>query len=1434
MPCSVRLLSAGLLLALLVPVRAATAGLPEPAPGGRYVRAQVAALEQPIVYNRFGSFNPYGTIYALLRDVVDEEGDPADPATRPGHARLRDGKRPRPLVLRANVGDILIVELTNLLARAQPDLDRCREAPPYRDRPQRKDGFQRDEGDRRCSWRPTGSHAHFDELVDEEAAEAEEREEDGPRTTRDGEFRDDERFADHDRTVNGDWPLTRTVSFAVPGLEAVSCDGSATAPGDRATGIEAIDVGQTQQYCFRLRREGTFVFSSLGAPAGGEGDGGSLSHGLFGAINVQPPGSQSYRSQVSREVLAQAWPAKGNPSNETEKRPPLDYEAVDPETKIPLLAIHQPIELPDGQEMLEIVHGDLTAIVDRCPALTNGERDDGTCAFRDAPAIREFTIVFHDELKTFYPDELKELESEEAAYPGVDGLAEGEEVAEEKKLGGGFNPLAGVRDGFAINYGASGMGSILLANRKGFGPAKDCVECAYEEFFLQSSANGDPALVLAERQNADGKRERYSPYPDDPSNVYHSYLNDPVVYRNTHAGPKETHVFHLHAHQWLAQRADPGAPVADGVRRELGTYLDSQTIAPMQGFSYEIFHGGSGNLNLTVGDSIFHCHLYPHFAQGMWALWRVHDVFEDGSRFLPDGELGPGTTNFDTGAGEGGTPIPAVVPLPGRALPPRAASAFPGYPFYIPSERGHRAPQPPNDMAEAAGLPRHVVTGGERKLSGVPAAERDQRKEETGFSDLELGRELMRHALVTGDFTAELEKADLKLLPVAGTPAEQTAMVFHAGTMPDVVGADGQAMAPLPPSDPLPKPGEQPVVDQRLRDDPLGHARGRVAGYEARTPDGRDAHPDGTKVVFRVNGSTGKPGAPYADPCRGVPARERGAALTDAEAALLPEGDRIRLPTGGWQENPFINAPRLTRYEVAAVKTTIVANAKGWHDPQGHVNVLKADLGKIGGKTTGYAQAEDVKPFFFRAHSGDCIEFRHTNRLPKELYLDDFQVKAPTDTLGQHIHLVKFDVTSSDGSGNGFNYEDGTFAQKAIKERIDAANADGGSAKDEKGALLPRDHLKAPGANDYQTTIQRWYAEPLLTWADDGRGREVKADRTLRTVFTHDHFAPSNIQQHGFYSALIVEPRGSTWTRGLRKEATQELLTPGQAVGTQAFITLPAEVRDLGHPGCATGPASDLCDNPNPDLVLHADPTLPGDPKALGFREFAMAVADFALLYDRCRSSEQGWQGEPCADIAGPEHNDHGLAGVRLDLAAIPPTTAAVKGFPYLDLAVGEGGRTLRRVVEDRIAEVAERHGRPVAPPRRPEAISKDHHDPYLFNYRNEPIPLRIGEPGPRGGWKVKDGPAGDLANVFDSRLHGDPATEIFEAIEGERLMVRLIQGAQEVQHVASLHDLRWRREAGERTSPFVGAQEIGISEHFEIGVDRLPLIDRLRLGIRR
>lgn len=131
-----------------------------------------------------------------------------------------------------------------------------------------------------------------------------------------------------------------------------------------------------------------------------------------------------------------------------------------------------------------------------------------------------------------------------------------------------------------------------------------------------------------------------------------------MKFRNLHASPKKTHVFHLHGHQWLGQ-----------TNGENSSYLDSQTIGPLQGFTYEILYGGSGNRNRTVGDLIYHCRLYPHFAQGMWALWRTHEVFEDGTRALPDGEFGAGTDPA-TGTTNGGTPIPAVIPVPGQAMSP--------------------------------------------------------------------------------------------------------------------------------------------------------------------------------------------------------------------------------------------------------------------------------------------------------------------------------------------------------------------------------------------------------------------------------------------------------------------------------------------------------------------------------------------------------------------------------------------------------------------------------------------------------------------------------------------------------------------------------------------------------------------------------------------
>src|SRR5262249_31206461 len=144
---------------------------------------------------------------------------------------------------------------------------------------------------------------------------------------------------------------------------------------------------------------------------------------------------------------------------------------------------------------------------------------------------------------------------------------------------------------------------------------------------------GDPAMVVDKPANWVGPQPPCSPdpvspdcgigtpktdpksgpkatiayYPDDPSNVYHSYLDDHVKFRILHGGMGVTHVHHQHAHQWLQ------SPNSDQ-----GSYLDSQMISPGASYTLEMVYNGSGNRNKTVGDSIFHCHFYPHFAAGMW------------------------------------------------------------------------------------------------------------------------------------------------------------------------------------------------------------------------------------------------------------------------------------------------------------------------------------------------------------------------------------------------------------------------------------------------------------------------------------------------------------------------------------------------------------------------------------------------------------------------------------------------------------------------------------------------------------------------------------------------------------------------------------------------------------------------------------------------
>ena len=844
-------------------------------------------------------------------------------------------------------------------------------------------------------------------------------------------------------------PATRTASIHAVGLQlktSILDDGSNV--GKNPSSLVA--PGNSITYTLYAEKEGGHLLYSTAATTGGEGDGGSLPMGLFGAINIEPKGAEWYRSQITENDmrLAQKKNLDGTLQTTPNGQPILNYDAVYPTGQ------SRPAGTPI-MKMLDannnIVHSDLNAIITgpgRGPFTQfppNPVEPD-----RNQP-FREFTTVYHDEIKAVQ------------AFPQF----------EETNKDGTPNPLAftlhSVRDAFAINYGTGGIGAEILANRFGVGPMAKCTECLFEEFFLSAWTVGDPAMIVdvpANTTDANGNlipgfKATVAFFPDDPSNVHHAYMNDNVKFRVMHAGPKEHHIHHLHAHQWLHTPDSTNS-----------TMLDSQAMGPAYSFTTEIAHGGAGNRSKTVGDAIFHCHFYPHFAMGMWELFRVHDVFEAGtkldtagrptstSRKLPDAEIAAGT------------PIPAVVPIPTIAMALMPTSSFQGFPFFVEAKAGHRPPTPPLDVIDNGGLSRHYILGGTavHHKDRLPA-----------FS-------LARARL---DFDKSLETAQAQFIPEAGTAKEIAAMNFHA-----------------------------------VREHP-------------------SFTPDGTPAPFITNGRPAVGGAPFSDPC-----------VNDAGAAA--------------------GAPRL--YKSANIQLTIKFNKAAWHFKQSRISALWADV-----KPT-LDGTKPPEPLFFRGNTNDCITFQFVNLVPRVYVQDDFPVRTPTDTMGQHIHLVKFDVLASDGAANGFNYEDGTFSPEEVVERIRAIRKfngclgiDSGDTRDGTNTCPKAKAHPFFGTLGAQTTLSRWFADDVL----NAQG----IDRTLRTAFTHDHFGPSTHQQAGLYAGLVLEPKGSKW----RHPETGVFF--GGAGVTPRFDG---------------GPTSWRAD------IITSDVTK-------SYREFLLEFADFQLAYDGLR-----------------------------------------------------------------------------------------------------------------------------------------------------------------------------------------------------------------------
>ena len=520
----------GRLLILTATVSSVSAPLASAQPAcGRTIKADVVALDQAFYNNRLGAFQAGGMIFALRRDVVPVYGTGPLAA---GKVMLRPDKRPRPMVLRMNVDDCLEVRFQNLLALT-PSV------------------FSPNVGTQQYPVRVPGStySPNKNARVAQEAQST---------------------FTD-----SAGQPATRLAGVHVMGMELVKAE---TPPGTPAAGsaadgswVGANDVapvdpqvrasglvapGRSIVYTFTAKAEGAYLLYSTAADVGDPlSFGGQLMQGLFGAVTVQPKTAEWYRSQVTKADLDLATTGKT-----ADGHPIIDYDKVYP-----------PTHPRKGQPILKmldagsnIVYSDLTAII---TGPKHGRFDCADCPdFKANPSYpdrsqpyREFAIHYHDDFVTtqaFSP----------FSTPGptpIDDLT--------------FT-LRGGRDFFAINYGIGGIGAEVWANRIKVGPMHDCATCRFEEFFLSSWAVGDPAMIVDIPANAinpatgqirPGPKATKALYPDDPTNVYHSYMGDHVKFQILHAGTNITHVHHLHAHQWLHTPND-----------DTSSYLDSQMISP--------------------------------------------------------------------------------------------------------------------------------------------------------------------------------------------------------------------------------------------------------------------------------------------------------------------------------------------------------------------------------------------------------------------------------------------------------------------------------------------------------------------------------------------------------------------------------------------------------------------------------------------------------------------------------------------------------------------------------------------------------------------------------------------------------------------------------------------------------------------------------------
>lgn len=851
-----------------------------------------------------------------------------------------------------------------------------------------------------------------------------------------------------------------------------------------------VGIGESISYFWRApSSEGMYLFRDMGMPAGAKADGGGAEHGLYGALAVEPTGSRWFDptsgAELSSPVPTQQYAAAGVQSGD--------------------LYLNAVIVKSNGTRFREAV----TLSQDVIPVVGAGL----------AEPIERFSFNFGAESEykrvDFKPTWCADCIGEET---GLSSWVYGDPGT--AKLASGSGPWLPVKP----EYGAADP-----ANVPGGLPATNVEDCG---------------LMLT---NLPTETRAVSCYT---ASVLPAYQGDPLKIRFGHAGVFETHVFHLHAHTWAAEPDDEGPaagvpPTPSATRLPKATTVDSQTYSPWTAFTADLNYGAGARVG-TIGDSIFHCHLYPHFAAGFWALLRVLDTNERGTNANPDGQrVNPMVALRDIAAPD--LPAPAATVPPVKNDP---TFTVPGYPRFIPGEFGWRAPQPVNSAWQRQfDANRNPVV-----VNGAPVDAPAMRIVAGEALDPTLLRQTQSIWATSRVRTFRLSFAGQTTVDLVPTStAAQVKAALEALAAIDVVTVTGAGTSTSP-----------WVV--------------RLEQWR-RTP----------SVAITATNITGRAGAAV------TVTPSAGFVPSDADTALMMHTLSVETNSitaynnPGWvpgtvaARQPLPGAPvvdpcpagaRVVTYRASLIQLPVVYNEADWVDLQGRIMVADEDVNDI------LAGRKAPEPFFFRVNAGDCINFELTNRTPNVIGNDMYQDLVQTNMVGGHIHLVNFDVLSSDGSSNGWNYQQAAFTED--QARFNAEVVAGTRACD----LLVGCTVPMPA--DYDPVVQSRDARG--NWLRNGQTIKERwfADYELRTVFMHDHHFAAALQNRGFFNALVVEAAGFD----ARDPETGQWLQPlNNARGGQpACVTACV--------GTAHGAAIDM-----------VGPGVNDD-----FREFGVAVHDFVPL----------------------------------------------------------------------------------------------------------------------------------------------------------------------------------------------------------------------------